>query len=191
CFCGICVFSHNGSKRMNTKRSGIRKAIEDMRRTANGDVSVPVEFLHEVIEALDELDPSREASKRAYLALAKLRESHREEYDFYVEQAKKRPVEKWEELPNFPIRLTDFSLTDYVKAALAIAEYEEDDGMIVASVPVKGSFFTTQAENYEEARTNLMDAIEGCVMIDLQMGWDVPEIPGFEVKYEVVPNNAS
>lgn len=83
------------------------------------------------------------------------------------------------------IRLTGFSLTDYVKAALAIAEYEEDDGMIVASVPVEGAAFFTQAENYEEARINLMDAIEGCVMMDLQMGWDVPEIPGFEVKYEV------
>ncbi len=176
---------------MTTKRAGIRKAIEDMRRGANGDVSVPVEFLHEVIEALDEPDLSQEAGKRARLALAKLREKHREEYDFYVEQAKKRPVEKWEELPNFPIRLTGFSMTDYVKAALAIAEYEEDDGMVVASVPVKGSFFVTQADSYEEARTNLMDAVEGCVMIDLQMGWDVPEIPGFEVKYEIVPNNAS
>ena len=176
---------------MTTKRAGIRKAIEDMRRTANSDVSVPVEFLHDVIEALDEPDPNREAGKRAYLALAKLRESHREEYDFYVEQAKERPVEKWDELPNFPIRLTGFSLTDYVKAALAIAEYEEDDGMIVASVSVNGAGFFTQAENYEEARINLIDAIEGCVMIDLQMGRDVPEIPGFEVIYEVVPNNAS
>ena len=176
---------------MTTKRAGIRKAIEDMRSGANGDVSVPIEFLHEVIEALDEPDPSREASRRAYLALAKLREKHREEYDFYVEQAKKNPVEKWEELPNFPFRLTGFSLTDYVKAALAIAEYEEDDGMIVASVPVRGAGFFTQAENYEEARTNLMDAIEGCVMIDLQVGRDVPEIPGFKVEYQVVPNNAS
>ena len=176
---------------MTTKRVGIRKAIEDMRRTANGDVSVPVEFLHDVIEALDEPDPSEEAGKRAYFALAKLRESHREEYDFYVEQAKKRPVEKWEELPNFPIRLTGFSLTDYVKAALAIAEYEEDDGMIVASVPVEGAAYFTQAENYEEARINLIDVIEGGVMIDLQMGRDVPEIPGFKVIYEIIPNNAS
>ena len=173
---------------MTTKRSGIRKTIEDMRRGANGDVSVPVEFLHEVIEALDEPDPNQEASRRAYLALAKLREAHREEYDFYVEQAKKRPVEKWEDLPNFPIRLTGFSLTDYVKAALAIAEYEEDDGMIVASVPVEGAAYFTQAENYEEARINLIDVIEGNILIDMQMGQDVPEIPGFEVKYEIIPS---
>lgn len=31
-------------------------------------------------------DPSQDAIRRAYLALAKLRESHREEYDFYVER---------------------------------------------------------------------------------------------------------
>ena len=174
---------------MTTRKVKSAKTPEDMPHTIGDNLVVKEDIVAELSEASG--DPSQDATRRAYLALAKLRESHREEYDFYVEQAKKHPVEKWEELPNFPIRLTGFSLTDYVKAALAIAEYEEDDGMIVASVPVKGAFFTTQAENYEEARTNLMDAIEGCVMIDLQMGWDVPEIPGFEVKYEVVPNSAS
>ena len=158
-----------------------------MPRTADGDVVAHEDIVAELTDASG--DSSQEASRRAFLALAKLRELHRAEYDFYVEQATKHPVEKWEELPQYPFKLTCFSMTDYVKAALAIAEYEEDDGMIVASVPVEGAFFT-QAENYEEARLNLIDAIEGCVMIDLQMGRDVPEIPGFKVIYEIVPNNA-
>ena len=172
---------------MTTKRAKPAKTLKDMPRTADGDVVAHEDLVAELTDASG--DPSQEASRRAFLALAKLRELHREEYDFYVEQAKKHPVEKWEELPNFPIRLTCFPLADYLKAALAIAEYEQDNGMIVASVPGLFGFYS-QGENYEEARTNLMDAIEGNVLIDLQMGWDVPDIPGFEIRYEVVPNNA-
>ncbi len=171
---------------MTTKRAKPAKTLEDMPRTADGDVVAHEDIVAELTEASG--DPSQEASRRAFLALAKLRELHRGEYDFYVEHAKKHPVEKWEELPDFPIRLTCFPLADYLKAALAIAEYEQDNGMIVASVPGDGGFFT-QGENYEEARTNLIDAIEGNIQIALQLGWDIPDIPGFEIQYTIVPNN--
>ncbi len=84
------------------------------------------------------------------------------------------------------VNLKSFSLADYLKAALACAEYEKDeDGMIVASVPNCAGFYS-QGESYEEARTNLLDAIEGNVMIALQMGWEIPSIPGVEIRTEVV-----
>ncbi len=118
------------------------------------------------------------------VALAKLREAHREEYDFYVRHAKKNHIKDWEDLPGFPIRLQAFCLADYLKAALEKAEYEPDGEVIFANVPgLQGAF--TQGENYEEARVNLQDAIEGNVLIALQMGWEIQPIPGSEVKIEI------
>ena len=118
------------------------------------------------------------------IALAKLKEVHQEEYDFYVEHAMKKNVSDWRDLPGFPIRLQAFCLSDYLKATLEKAEYEPDDGMIIARVPgLQGAY--SQGENHEEARINLQDAIEGNVLIALQMGWEIPAIPGSEVKIEV------
>ena len=115
------------------------------------------------------------------VALAKLIERHRSEYDFYVERAKADGVRDAADLPAFPKKMLDFSLAEYVQAALSRIEYERDeDGWIVASVPgIQGAF--TQGETYEEARANLAEVIEGNVMIDLQMGWPVHEIPEVEI----------
>ena len=115
------------------------------------------------------------------VALAKLIQRHRREYDFYVESAKANGVSDAQDLPAFPKKLLDFSLAEYVQAALSRIEYERDeDGWIVASVPgIQGAF--TQGETYEEARANLAEVIEGNVMIDLQMGWPVCEIPEVEI----------
>ena len=115
------------------------------------------------------------------VALAKLIERHRSEYDFYVERAKADGVSDAQDLPAFPKKLLDFSLAEYVQAALSRIEYERDeDGWIVASVPaIQGAF--TQGETYEEARANLAEVIEGNAMIDLQMGWPVQEIPEVEI----------
>ena len=115
------------------------------------------------------------------VALAKLIERHRSEYDFYVESAKADGVSDAQDLPAFPKKLLDFSLAEYVQAALSRIEYERDeDGWIVACVPgIQGAF--TQGETYEEARANLAEVIEGNVMIDLQMGWPVCEIPEVEI----------
>ena len=88
------------------------------------------------------------------------------------------------------VNLKSFSLADYLKAALEFAEYEQDDGMIVASVPNCTGFYS-EGESYEEARTNLLDAIEGNVMIALQMGWEIPSIPGVEIKTEVVSSDSA
>ena len=76
-------------------------------------------------------------------------------------------------------RVKIFSLTRYLRAALEQAAYEKDeDGVIVASVPGASGFFA-QGDTYEEARANLEDAIEGNVLLSLQLGWDIPLLPGF------------
>lgn len=115
------------------------------------------------------------------VALEKLVERHRREYDFYVDRAKDGGIRDAKDLPAFPMKLLDFSLAEYVQAALSRIEYERDeDGWIVASVPeIQGAF--TQGETYEEARANLAEVIEGHVMIDLQMGWGAQEIPNVEI----------
>ena len=88
------------------------------------------------------------------------------------------------------VNLKSFSLADYLKAALDIAEYEQEDDMVVASVPNCAGFYS-QGESYEEARTNLLDAIEGNVMIALQMGWEIPNVPGIEIKTTEVASTDS
>ena len=119
------------------------------------------------------------------VALAKLKEAHQDEYDFYVEQAEKNRVEDWKDLPSYPVKLQAFCLADYISAALDRAVYEPDGEVIFARVPDVDAFYFTQGETYEEARLNLQDAIEGSVLIALQMGWGIPPIPGSEVKVKI------
>ena len=104
------------------------------------------------------------------VALAKLREAHKEEYDFYLKHAKKNQIEDWKELPSFPVRLQSFCLSEYIEAALAIAEYEPEDDVIIARVPGVNASYFTQGEDYEDAKEMLADAIEGSVVFALQMG---------------------
>ena len=75
-------------------------------------------------------------------------------------------------------RIRTFSLLRYLEAALALAEYERDEGgVIVASVPdVPG--FHSQGDSFEEARANLLDAIEGNVLLALQLNLPIPPLPG-------------
>lgn len=86
-----------------------------------------------------------------------------------------------------PRRLLGFSLTKYIEAALTLAEYErdEDGELIVAIVPGASGFFT-QGENFEEARENLRDAIEQVIMTRLQLGWEIPAIPGVQLEETLV-----
>lgn len=75
-----------------------------------------------------------------------------------------------------------FSLSAYIEQALKLAEYEKDeDGVVVASVPNVSGFFS-QGENFEEARNNLRDAIEGNLLVALQLGFTIPEIAGVEMR---------
>ena len=133
-----------------------------------------------------ELDTEEDTLFAGLTATQKLIQNHKEEHAFYLDYTRTHPVKQWQDIPDSPIKLTMFSMEHYLKAALACAEYEKDeDGMIVASVPNCAGFYS-QGESYEEARTNLLDAIEGNVMIALQMGWEIPSIPGVEIRTEVV-----
>ena len=77
-----------------------------------------------------------------------------------------------------PDRVRTLPLTRYVHAALALAEYERDeDGIVVARVPDAPGFFS-EGETFEEARENLQDAVEGNVLLALQLGLPIPEIGG-------------
>ena len=120
------------------------------------------------------------------VALAKLREAHKEEYDFYVRRAEEDGIRDWKGLPGFPVKLQSFCLSEYIEAALAIAEYEPEDDVIIARVPGVEAGYFTQGEDYEDAKEMLADAIEGSVVFALQMGWEVPPIPGSKVKMEIV-----
>ena len=75
-----------------------------------------------------------------------------------------------------------FSLFDYLEAALRLAVYEQDEGgLIIATVP-ECSGFLAQGENVEDARANLEDVVEGNILLALQLGWDIPPIPGVTIE---------
>ncbi len=82
---------------------------------------------------------------------------------------------------NLP-KAKSFSISAYVEQALKLAEYEKDEnGVVVASVPNASGFFS-QGENFEEARVNLRDAIEGNLVVALQLGFEIPPIAGVDIK---------
>lgn len=80
-------------------------------------------------------------------------------------------------------------ITDYINKALELAEYSEDEnGVIVAKVP--DTTFFSQGDSFEEARENLKDAIEGNLIIALQMGFELPVLDNlrFETKSKELLN---
>jgi predicted RNase H-like HicB family nuclease len=74
-----------------------------------------------------------------------------------------------------------FSITEYAGKALKKAEYYRDEnGVIIAKVPEAPGFFA-QGDDFEEARTNLREVIEGNVVLALQLGLPIPEIKGVKM----------
>ena len=74
-----------------------------------------------------------------------------------------------------------FSVTEYAERALQRAEYARDEnGVVVGRVPGAQGFYA-QGANFEEARSNLRDVIEGNIVLALQLGLPVPEIEGVRV----------
>lgn len=73
-------------------------------------------------------------------------------------------------------------LSQYIETALRLSHLERDeDGLTLATVPDAPGFFA-QGENDEEARSNLEDVIEGNVLLALQLGWDIPTLPGVTIE---------
>lgn len=75
------------------------------------------------------------------------------------------------------------SLREYVGQALRCAVYEQDSSLsdgpcVVAEVPQLPGCFT-QGDSHEEARDNLIDAIEVWVVATLRHGGQVPPINGY------------
>jgi predicted RNase H-like HicB family nuclease len=74
-----------------------------------------------------------------------------------------------------------FSVTEYAEKALRKAEYSRDEnGVVIARVPGAAGFFA-QGDSFEEARANLRDAIEGNVVLALQLGLPIPEVEGVKM----------
>lgn len=62
-------------------------------------------------------------------------------------------------------------LTKYLHYLLSLAEYDHDEsGYIVAKIPWY-QWYYSQWENYEQARENLMDAVQWVIFHKLSM-WD-------------------
>ena len=79
------------------------------------------------------------------------------------------------------MKVRQFSLRDYLHKALHLAVYTPDeDGLIVASVPGADGFYA-QGTTVEEAREALADVVEGNVLLALQLGLAIPQLPGFEL----------
>ena len=84
-----------------------------------------------------------------------------------------------------------FSISDYVQAALKRAHYEVDENdVVVAHVPNASGFFS-QGESFEEARDNLRDAIEGNVILALQLGLPIPPIEDIVIEVQDAPAYAA
>jgi predicted RNase H-like HicB family nuclease len=80
-----------------------------------------------------------------------------------------------------------FSMAQYVQAALKQARYEADENeIILASVPGASGFFS-QGESFEEARDNLRDAIEGNVVLALQLGLPIPPMDDVVIEVQDAP----
>ena len=84
-----------------------------------------------------------------------------------------------------------FSISHYAQAALKHARYEVDENdVIVAYVPGASGFFS-QGESFEEARENLRDAIEGNVVLALQLGLPVPPMDDVVIEVHDAPAYAA
>lgn len=78
------------------------------------------------------------------------------------------------------------SFKEYVKEILQTAEYKEDPeiGCVVAIAPVLPGCMT-QGDNFEQARDNIIDAIELWITVGLRQGEKMPQINGASLVTDV------
>ena len=74
------------------------------------------------------------------------------------------------------------NLSDYIKEVLKVVKYKEDkqSRCVMASVPFLPGCMT-QADNFEEARDNIIDAIELWITVGLREGEKIPSINGMSL----------
>jgi predicted RNase H-like HicB family nuclease len=88
-------------------------------------------------------------------------------------------------------RVRVFSLSHYIEMALKRMEYYcDENGVVIAKVPGASGFFA-QGDSFEDARENLRDAIEGNVLLALQLGFEIPKLEGVEIEEENVETETS
>lgn len=81
--------------------------------------------------------------------------------------------------------IRSFSIRGYIEAALLLARYETDEnGVVVAEVPNAPGYFS-EGRTVEEARRELADAIEGNLVLALQLNRDIPVLPGIQIEERV------
>src|SRR5271155_1882799 len=80
------------------------------------------------------------------------------------------------------------SLTDYIAEILKNAVYEKGEQLdvIVAEAPDLAGCLT-QGANFEEARENLVDAIEVWLLSGLRSGEDPPQVNGCRLAITTAP----
>jgi predicted RNase H-like HicB family nuclease len=79
------------------------------------------------------------------------------------------------------VAVRTFSLREYIARALELAQYELDENdVVIASVPNASGFFA-QGDTFEQARLELADAIEGNVILALQLGLPIAKLPGVDI----------
>lgn len=78
--------------------------------------------------------------------------------------------------------MQDVGFKEYVKEILKTAEYKQDStlGCVVAVVRALPGCMT-QADNFEEARDSLIDAIELWITVGLREGEEMPAINGIRL----------
>ena len=64
---------------------------------------------------------------------------------------------------------------------MQLAEYERDEnGVVIARVPNADGFYA-QGSSVEEARHELVNVIEGNIILALQLGFSIPKLLGIEL----------
>ena len=82
-------------------------------------------------------------------------------------------------------------LTDYIQAAMRQAKYEIlEDGSYYGEIPPCPGVITN-ADNLEECREMLLDALETWIIYSLKFGDEIPVIDGLNINVEMQPQEVA
>jgi predicted RNase H-like HicB family nuclease len=82
-------------------------------------------------------------------------------------------------------------LTDYIQAAMRQAKYEIlEDGTYYGEIPPCQGVITN-ADNLEECREMLLDALETWILYGLKFGDEIPVIDGININVEMQPQEVA
>jgi predicted RNase H-like HicB family nuclease len=79
-------------------------------------------------------------------------------------------------------------LTDYIRAAMRLAEYEIlDDGTFYGEIPDFQGVYAN-AETLEVCREELQEVLEGWIILGLRLGHSLPVVDGIQL--DIIPETA-